>query len=114
MTGHRLIGMGLLFTTGCEGAREATDAAVRVAGKCNQVTDALGEPLEGSWSGFEQSSGGKSSRIEAHGSIKGPKGSGALQFEGLGDGTTWAITRGTVLVDGKAIDIVNCKSGVGQ
>lgn len=104
----------LVLVTGCEGARAATDAAVSAAGQCDEVTDLLGEPLTGSYSGFEQSSGPGSSRIDAHGSIEGPKGKGALQFEGISDGKTWAITRGFIVANGQSIDIVNCKSGVGR
>lgn len=82
------------------------------AKSCTLVVDLLGTPLDGSWSGFEMSSGSGSSKIDAHGSISGPKGTGAIHYEGIGDGKTWSIIRGWVMANGKTVDIVACKDGV--
>jgi hypothetical protein len=102
----------LLCLSGCESAKKAHTTALKQAASCKLVTDMLGEPLEGSLSGFEQSSGSGSSKIEGQGSVNGPKGGGALHFEGIGDGETWSIIRGWIIAKGKTIDIVACKEGV--
>jgi hypothetical protein len=102
-----------LCGAGCEGAKAAHKAALGSAQSCAMATELLGTPLTGSVSGFEQSSSGSSSRIEAHGSVEGPKGSGAIHYEGISDGKTWAITRGWIIANGKTVDIVGCKEGVG-
>jgi len=107
-----LLGSLVLFGSGCEGAKKAHSAALKQAAKCALVTDALGTPLDGSLSGFEQRSGGGASKIDAHGSVTGPKGGGAIHYEGIGDGKTWSIVRGWVIAKGKTIDIVACKEGI--
>jgi len=46
--------------------------------------------------------------MEVSGRIRGPRGSGDLNFEAIERGSSWAITRGFVVADGTAIDIVQC------
>ena len=77
-------------------------AALAFAGECPDVVAALGLPLRGEITAFEQVGFGDGSRVVARGSIEGPDGRGAIRYEARSQSGVWRITRGTVEVDAAA------------